>query len=292
MFWLDDRYVLFDGSYLLDVQNRALVWRYHLFPSNFIGILGGKAWLVGAEDGAFGKQVLAPLSVPSTKTRETARFVQLERQLALGPKSKVRIQVQLHGQYSRYNQSIGDALVSRLTEVGMQFDQSAPLLLAVSSAERSTGDQIAVGSGPGFGFGFGSASPEQTFSQQAIYLQLALQDTSGQTIWKNEMMIPMRSFGFVNSETAQGAQTELRGEMERSFDLALSQGNLPSMLPPYVFKPLDQILAGESTLSPKGEGPPPQPVQPESGQPGFGGTPGPFGGFGGGFPAPFGPPRF
>ena len=110
---------------------------------------------------------------------------------------------------------------------------------------------------------FRSSGTKEQFSQQQLFCQLALFDRSGKERWKFETGVTMRGFGRVQGDNAQ---QELRKEMTEGFAQLLSSDDLTKhRIPTYIFATLNEILAGESQLTQKGEAPPPPPPKANSG---------------------------
>ena len=125
--YVDNRYVMLDNTYLFDIENLRTVWRYHsrFGQSMFVSDSpDGHQWLVGNKGVRFGPQHLASLTVPSSMTKSKSQFIKLENQLLLYPKARVRVRVQLHGQYANATQTVMNALTQRLKEMQVTVDES------------------------------------------------------------------------------------------------------------------------------------------------------------------------
>jgi hypothetical protein len=252
--WRGTRYLLLDNQYLIDLTNRAVVWRYHV-PANIL--LASHSpddhnWYCAVRDQSpSGAKFLVSRPVPGASARLKIDFVTLEKQLLLGPGMSVRVDAQLSaGGAANLRETVSRVVGEMLQNRGIEVDPQAPLTLLISSRSGTTGEQIGVSKS------FSPfARPDQVFSQQRLTCSISLRDSGGKERWSHERSVDMRSFGRVQSENAQG---ELAKEMQNSFTGMLSSGRfVEDSLPTYVFGNLDEILAGESQLTFAGEGPPP-----------------------------------
>ncbi len=255
---------MLDNQYLIDVDNRAVVWRYFV-PSNMMVASDGpddRNWCCTPRDQSFsGPKFLVGHPMPGASAKLKIDFVTLEEQLVLGPGMSVRLDVQLAVPgVANSRDALQSILAETLQNRGLKVDAAAPLTLLVSSRSGTTGSQIGVSrSHSRFPTPFPrrGGSVEQSFAQQRLTCVMTLKDSTGRERWSYERSVDMRSYGYVESENAQG---ELAKEMQNSFANMLSSGKfLDDALPTYVFGKLDEIVGGQSQLTFGGEGPPPPP---------------------------------
>jgi WD40 repeat protein len=255
--WRGNRYVLVDSKYLIDLTNRAVVWRYHV-PTNILLAADspdGRNWICSTRDASStGPRFLAGRSVPSEAARPKTDLTTLEKQLLLGPGMGVRLDVQLGSVGSvgsvEFNRTVRSVVTETLKNRGISVDFGARLTLLISSQSDTTGTEIAVNTSR-----ISRGTPDQIIAQQRLTCLMTLRDSSGRELWSRERSVHMRSFG---STYADNVQAELVNEMQTNFRNMLSTGKfLDDGLPTYVFGKLDEILAGQSQLTFAGEGPPP-----------------------------------
>jgi hypothetical protein len=181
----------------------------------------------------------------------------------LYPGLSVRLHIDLNGVgMGQLAPQVSKAVQQSLEARGFIVDPSAPLTFSIVAAQRSTGESVGVyeSSSP-FGFRhspFGpSGNPTETVDIQEMVCRMAVSNASGKVLWHQDRASRMRSWGSVNREGS--ADQQLRGEMVSGFkNLLASSGGATEAVPRYIFADLDSILAGESTLGFRTEGPPPQ----------------------------------
>ena len=254
-----NKYALLDNTFLIDLERRAVIWRYELNGTFVSGSPDEKTWFCTRRDRSFNSAVyLTTHETPSASVLRKAEAVQLENQLVLYPGMSVRLLVDLTGvNMQNMEATVRTALQESLENRGIVVSDAAPLTLSVLTGERATGDTIGVSSGPQFGFGyspfFRSSEPQQTISKQQLVCRFALSDASGKVRWFRDRSVTMRSGGFVQQGNAE---EQLRKEMHAGFTtmLASTSGGSAGM-PTYVFASLNEILGGESQLVFNGEAP-------------------------------------
>jgi len=254
--WRGGRHLMLDNQYLIDLENRAVVWRYHLQHGNICAARGPdhRTWFCTARDRSIsGPKFLIAVETPSIGARQKTEFKTLEKQLVLGPGMSVRLNIQLGGDLrQKAEQAVTDALKAQ----GIKVDPGAKLQFVVTTRQGTTGTQIGVTKSRS-PFGRARGRPESTFAQQQISCQMAIKDAAGKDLWSYERRVSMRSYGMVRTENAQ---SELNQEMQQSFDGMMSSGSfIRDGLPTYIFGDLSEIMAGASTLTFRGEEAPPAP---------------------------------
>ncbi len=253
--------MLIDATYLVNLDRRAVVWRYNLPSGKHVTSSPyGKHWLIAPYGSSTGPWHINALRMPGSTVIGSTEFNSLERQLVLYPGMNVGLYVQLNTAVGKLNaEQIRQGLVSKLTELGFKVNEPNPeMFLTLSTRQGSTGDSITVGGSPGFGFRQPTV-PGATFSKERVTCALKLTDKSGKELWKTERSVSMRSFGLVNQENAQN---ELRAEMLASVEGLLSNGNMIDVtMPSYLFKDMTLALSGESNMALNSEGTKIDPVQ-------------------------------
>ena len=164
----------------------------------------------------------------------------------------VRLDVLLSGDLKP---KVEQVLTETLQGAGIQVQPGAALQFLLTSQQGTTGDQIGVRDSRS-----PAARPEAVFAQEQITCLMAIKDAAGKELWSYQRKVNMRSFGQVKTDQAQA---ELNQEMRTNFERMMSSGDfIREGLPAYIFGDLDRILAGSSTLTFRGEGPPPAAPKP------------------------------
>jgi hypothetical protein len=182
---------------------------------------------------------LGSINLPAAGTLTLAAKVRLESQLLLYPGMRVRLEAQLGDE--RLRQAALNSMATQLRNNGILPDPQGPVRLSLTTQQGSTGNEIRT-------IGFGG--PSQSFQQEQMQCVLTFYDASNQARWSTTRTVSMRSFGMVQGSDAQ---SELRREMQQGFENMVSNGLATSGLPTYIFPRLDEILAGESEITPGGE---------------------------------------
>jgi WD40 repeat protein len=254
--WRGDRHLMLDHQFLIDLKNRAVVWRYHL-PAGSVFAVGGptdKTWFCTArDDGNRGAKFLVGAETPNATARLKTEFTTLEKQLVLGPGMSVQLQVQVAEDLRAKVQAL---LTEALQARDIRIDPTSRLLFVLSTQQGTTGQEIGVTSSRSpFASRFGR--PETVFAQGQMSCLMAIKDANGKERWSHRRQVAMRSSGVARTDQVQA---ELSQEMQSAFQSMLSSGDfLRDGLPTYIFGDLNEILAGASTLTLRGEGPPPPP---------------------------------
>ncbi|MCA9120003.1 MAG: hypothetical protein H6822_29600 [Planctomycetaceae bacterium] len=249
--WRGDRYLMLDAQYLIDLENEAVVWRYHMPGSYYAaGSPDGRTWLAGRQHGAGGPWFLKAHETPSLIARGKTVLMNREKQLVLAPGMKVRIHVDLSSVgLQNMASSVTEALADAFATRDIQQDQSSATVFSLVAAKKATGGDIAVTEGR-------SSRVAETFSAESLAVNLTLYDSTRKPRWRSEKSVQMRTYGTVRSDT--DARSQLAKEMYEAFKRMLTTGGLATEgVPTYIFADLEEMLAGESSLTFSGEGPPP-----------------------------------
>jgi len=254
-----DNFLLLDNSYLIDLDKRAVVWRYELDGAFVSGSPDQKTWFCTRREQSYNSPVyLTTYETPSTNVLRKAEAVKLENQLVLCPGMSVKLVVDLTGvNLQGQEATVLKALQESLENRGIMVHPSAPLTLSVLTGQQATGNEIGVSTGTRFGFGyspfFRQSEPQQVISQQKLVCRFAITDASGKVRWFRDRSVQMRNYGFVNQGNAE---EQLRKEMHDSFTNLLANTTTGSAgMPTYIFANLGEIVGGESQLVFKGEQP-------------------------------------
>ena len=168
----------------------------------------------------------------------------MEDQLVLYPGMDLQLNVQL-GQQS---QPVYKALLSQMEERGIAINPNAQTRLTVTSQRGTTGEKIGVVKGRRTGLNPFRRPTGPLFDQQKIDVIMRLTDASGNLQWEAKRSVAMRSFGALHTKP-QNAQAELSRELSENYDRFIRSGDFAKQsLPTYVFRSLEEILAGRSML--------------------------------------------
>lgn len=246
--WRGDRYLMLDEQYLIDLENEAVVWRYHMQGSHYAaGSPDGKTWLVGRQQSASGPWFLKAHETPSLLTRGKTVLMTKEKQLVLAPGMKVRIHVDLSSVgLQNMEANVAQALAEAFATRGIEEDKTNGTVFSLVAGKKMTGETLSIES---------RGKVTGSFSQERLAVHLTLFDAERKPRWRRETGVQMRSYGWVQTDDARG---EVAKEMYDAFKQMLTTGSLATEgVPTYVFADLEEMLAGESSLSYSGEGPPP-----------------------------------
>lgn len=282
-----NEHLLVANEYLLDLNRRAVVWRYVNISDNVvIGNSDAKSWHCLARGGDDeGAVTLIARDMPSQKVIAGAGDVQLGEQLLLFPGGAVKLDVDLSGVGLQAHHSAAQkAIEESLAQRGIAI-QPTGVPMTLRAGEQATGAKLGVSKSTdpfgGRGLPRLNQTPDQVIDQKVLQSHFAILDSSGRTAWSQTISVPMRSWGSVKEGDAQSI---LRQEMYDNFTSMLSAKRVSLGIPTFIFKPLSQIIAGESEFysggerdpkarekTPQGTPPTGQPNQPFSSNP-FGGA--------------------
>jgi hypothetical protein len=258
-----DKFVLLDDQYLINLGTRAVTWRYHLSNGYFAANAPDEnTWYGIRKNNASDNSIfLTYMPTPSQAVKNKTDVVSLEQQLVLYPGLSVRLHVDLNAVgMGELTPSVTKAVQQSLEARGFIIDPGAPLTFSMVAGQRSTGESVGVyeeRSPFGFRSPFGpSGNPTETVDIQEMVCRMAVSNASGKVLWHQDRGNRMRSWGSVTKDGS--ASQQLRDEMVNGFkNLLASSGSATEAVPRYIFADLDTILAGESTLGFRTEGPPP-----------------------------------
>ena len=253
-----NNHLLLDNTFLLDLRQRAVVWRYELDGAYISGSPDDKTWFCTRRERSYTSPIfLTTHETPSAAVVKNSEGISLESQLVLYPGMSVRLIVDLTGVNMQHAEaSVTKALRESLENRGIIVSDSASMTLSVLTGERSTGDVIGVSSASRYGYSpffRRSSEPDQVLSKQQLVCRFALTDGTGRVRWFRDRTVTMRSSGFVE---AGNAEEQLRKEMYNGFTNVLaSTASGSSGLPTYFFSGLSEMIGGESQLIFGGERP-------------------------------------
>jgi hypothetical protein len=146
--WVGGSFVLVDGSQLVDLEKRIVLWKYDV-PGNrdsLAGHFGGRFWMVSGGH-SVPYQLFSP-TIPGAAEKAKGDQLTADGVLALKPGSQVSLQVNLPA-HAADVQKVTDALTGSLTKQGFTVAAGAPITLEATIADA--GKETA--SYRGFGIG-------------------------------------------------------------------------------------------------------------------------------------------
>jgi hypothetical protein len=249
-------HLLIANEYLLDLAKRAIVWRYANISENVVlGNSDAKSWHClargGDEEGAV---MLVSRDMPSQRVLSAAAKVELADQLLLYPGGAVKLDIDLSAVgLQAHHASAQKAIEESLAQRGIGI-RSDGIPMTLRAGEHSTGAKLGVSKSTN---PFGAPAlprfnqtPDQIIDQKVLQSHFAILDSSGRPAWTQTISVPMRSWGSIKEGDAQSI---LRQEMYDSFTSMLSAKRVSLGIPTFTFRPLTQIVAGESEFYPGGE---------------------------------------
>jgi hypothetical protein len=263
-------HLLIANEYLLDLAKRAIVWRYANISDNVVlGNSDAKSWHCLARGGdEEGVVMLVSRDMPSQRVISGAANVDLADQLLLFPGGAVKLDIDLsavglQAHHASAQKAIEESLAHR--GIGIRSD-GIPMTLR--AGEQATGAKLGVSKSTN---PFGAPAlprfnqtPDQVIDQKVLHSHFAILDSSGHPAWTQTISVPMRSWGSIKEGDAQSI---LRQEMYDSFTLMLSAKRVSLGIPTFIFKPLTQIVVGESEFYPGGERDPKSREKPQEAAP-------------------------
>jgi WD40 repeat protein len=249
-------HVLIANEYLLDLTKRAIVWRYAGISDNVVmGNSDARSWHClargGDEEGAV---TLVSRDMPSQRVAASAATVQLDDQLLLFPGGAVKLDIDLSGVgLQTHHAAAQKAIEESLEQRGIGVQPSG-VPMTLRAGEQATGAKLGVSKSTN---PFGAPAlprfnqtPDQVIDQKVLHSHFTILDSSGRPAWTQTISVPMRSWGSIKEGNAQAI---LRQEMYDSFTSMLSAKRVSLGIPTFIFKPLTQIVAGESEFYAGGE---------------------------------------
>ncbi|HEX5106476.1 MAG TPA: hypothetical protein VFV87_21805, partial [Pirellulaceae bacterium] len=142
-----DNFLMLDDQYLINLDKRAVAWRYHLSRGYFaVNSPDQNTWYGIRKDNANDNSVfLTYMPTPSQSVKNKSDLVSLEQQLVLFPGKSVRLHIDLNGVgMGELTPSVTKAVQQSLEARGFIVDPSAPLVFSMVAAQRSTGESVGV----------------------------------------------------------------------------------------------------------------------------------------------------
>jgi len=257
--WVDDRHVLADGSWLIDVAKRVVLWRY--LPSSGLNasvyVQDGTLYyllsnMVINRAGLFHQSGLFFVAIPHPEAASVAARLSDDKVLAVRPGVQVALDIRVPVSDPGELKQITDSLTERLKANGATVVASGATITLEAVVEAGPSKTETY---RGFGAGLGSDKTETVTVTEQIS-RLVFKE-NGRVLWQHET----RSGGFApaivhhgKDESIQSAIDKRRGSPVWFF--------LNSPLPKYVARPAENGTYGCSMLTHQGCVP-----YPEKGQP-------------------------
>ncbi len=229
--WLSPNYILVNGTDLVDLERRVVLWKYQWHGLSSAGAsYGGLYWTMLA--GFMGGQpALVAIKLPHPEAEQIAQALLPEKILALKPGSAVSVRVTA-AVSGEDQQVIRDALVKRLTDNRIRVVDGADLVLSAETAQGAT-EEVAY-----HGMGGGTAQVTQQISRLKI-------TEKGKELWKVTQV--------------KGAPMFVSHKQDESLESAIARNNKPTTaffvntpLPQYLARAGENGVYGESSISADG----------------------------------------
>jgi hypothetical protein len=237
--WLFGGYVLCGGTSLVDLERRAVIWKYladgHTGVPGGWGEIGGQFWYALQADGSRGR-ALYPASLPQDDVTRVVTGLDPEHLLAVRPGASFTLDVRVQGDAGE-QQKVQQGLAERLAAAGMTIGQGGALVL---QATTETGKSREM-SYRAFGRLRGEAE-KVTVTDQISRLRILEQ---GKPIW--EQVVAGGAPAFLQIKEGQSLQEALAPYQKPNLQY-FSEVNLPQ----YVARPAEDGAYGFSKLTPQG----------------------------------------
>jgi hypothetical protein len=173
--WVGGNFVLVDGSQVVDLEKRIVLWKYDVPGSrhSLAGHFGGRFWLVA---GGFNEpfQLFSP-AIPGAAEKAKGDQLTADGVLALKPGAQISLQVNLPA-HAADVQKVTQALTDGLTKQGFTVAVGAPITVEATIADA--GKETASYRGFGFGrFGDGDKVEVQKYTSTIVMKE------NGKEIW-------------------------------------------------------------------------------------------------------------
>lgn len=229
--WLGPDYVLVNGTDLVDLERRVVLWKYQWHGVSPAGAsCGGLYWTMLASFMS-GQRALVAIKLPHPEAEQIANALIPEKILAMKPGTAVSVRVTA-AVSGEDQQVIRDALVKRLTDNRIRVVDGADLVLSAETAQGAT-EEVAY-----HGMGGGTAQVTQQISRLKI-------TEKGKELWKVTQV--------------KGAPMFVSHKQGESLESAIAKNNKPTTaffvntpLPQYLARAGENGVYGESSISADG----------------------------------------
>jgi hypothetical protein len=237
--YLDDRFLLVNEGYLVDLKNHTLAWIYQLPDGcHASGSPDGRHWFCLWPSHST-PSVLAALKLPGDSTKTLVAGLRAEKQIILQPGMALSLSVNVSVPGADAKQ-IETSIADRLRNAGYQLEPNAKLRLTFSASEQSTGKTVEYEQ-----LGAFRNANRITLQEKEIPVKVAITDNTGQVWWE------------YNTKCATFASMMVRGDPQQLYDSGLrasfSSQAQGFTLPAYLFHKAERLVAGQSRLTAQGE---------------------------------------
>lgn len=173
--WCGEQHLLVDGSQLVDLEKRVVLWRYDTAGNRkpLTGQFGGQFWIVaGGHNDPF---QLFTRSLPEAAAKAKGEQLTADGVLALKPGSQVSLQVNLPA-HAADVPKVTQALTEALTKQGLKIAAGAPITLEASIADAGK-ETVSYR-----GFGFGRFGNNDKVEVQKYSCTIVMKE-NGKEIW-------------------------------------------------------------------------------------------------------------
>ena len=135
--WVGDGYLLSNGSSLVDLERRVVLWEYRLpmrghLSDRTYGELGGVFWYTVGDGRQHG---IVGVELPHAEAKAKAASFNAADLLALKPGASVKLSVRLQNGQAEQDK-VTRILTAQLKRIGIEIEASAPLVLAATMQAR------------------------------------------------------------------------------------------------------------------------------------------------------------
>lgn len=237
--WTDPEHLLIDGTNLVDLARRVVLWRYQSPPmSGFAGTTGSggtDVWFATSSPDR-STRALVPLRLPHDQARQRAAGLDAEKLLAIRPGTAVALEVRVSADAAE-QERVRQGLLRQIAAAGLVAQDGAPLRL---EAVTETGETREISYRT-----FGSANREGEKVRVTEHICRLRIVEADRMLWQS--MSVSGAPGFLQTEQGQSIQDALAPYQKPN--LAFFEN---VTLPRYLARPGEGGAYGTSEVTPQG----------------------------------------
>lgn len=140
--WTDRNHLLVDGSALVDLTRRVVLWRYRTpWMGGFAATAGGGGtdiWFAAASPD-LATRALVPLRLPHEQARQRAAGLDADRLLAIRPGTAIELEMRVDGDAAG-QERVRQGLLRQIAAAGLVVQEGAPVRLQAVTETGETRD--------------------------------------------------------------------------------------------------------------------------------------------------------